>query len=251
MVRIGMRTGWMTLLVVISMISLAGCGSLPVGLPAASPSTGAETITVTGFGEANGNPDVLTVEVGVSVSSTDIAEAVASSNTTIEGITAALGELGIDEQDIQTTGFNVWPEDVYSQETGAPTGEKKYRVDSTLRVKVRQIDRAGAVLEAAIKNGANNIYGMNFGVQETTALAAQARTAAVADARVRAAQLADELGVTLGEVQRAAETSGGPIYATYAGLGIGGGSEVPISPGQITVSISVDVTFAIARQAAP
>jgi len=247
MVKLGLRNVWMALLGAASVIALAGCGRLPVSAPAAEQSTGAETITVTGYGEANGDPDVLTVEVGVSVSSTDISQAVASSNTTIERITGALGELGIDENDVQTTGFNVWPEDIYSPVTGSPTGEKNYRVDSTLRVKVKQVDRAGVVLEAVIKNGANNIYGMTFGIQDTTSLASQARTAAIADARVRAAQLAKELGVTLGEVQKATEVSGGPIFPAYAAMGVGGGGGVPVTPGLITVSISVEVTFAVTR----
>jgi uncharacterized protein YggE len=188
--------------------------------------------------------------VGVNVADSNISRAVSLSNETIRRITAAVQGLGVEATDIQTTGFNIWPEDQYDRTTGERLEEKLYRVDSTVQINVRQIDLVGRVLETAIQNGATNVYGLNFGIQDTSGLATEARSAAIADARARAEQLAAELGATLGEVQNVKEVSGGPVFPYFAGAGLGlggGGGEPPISRGQMTVSVSLEVTFEFVR----
>jgi uncharacterized protein YggE len=226
---------------------LAGCGSVNGSTVAPSYSM-ADTLTVTGYGEARSDPDMATISVGVNISDTEISAAVERSNELIADITAALLDMGIVSEDIQTTGFNIWPEDVWDPTTSRPTGEKRYHVDSTMQVNIRTIGNVGKVLETALNHGANNVYGLNFGIQETGPLTAEARTAAIADARQRAQAMAQELGVTLGEVSSASDQSGGVVYPNFvgAGYGIGGGAgEPPISQGQMSVSVSVSVTFEI------
>jgi len=225
-------------------VTLAGCGTAPVA------DTGQETISVTGYGEARGDPDIATMNIGVNVVNTSIDAAVEESNETVARITAALKGMGILEADIQTTNFNVWKEDIYSPETGQVTGEQRYHVDSSVQVNVRDISLASQTLKVGIENGANNIYGPSFGIDNTDPLAAQARADAIADARARAEQVAAELGVTLGDVMSVKEISGGPVFAYFAapGLGGGGGGEgPPISEGSLTVSIQMEVNFSIVR----
>jgi len=206
------------------------------------------TLTVTGYGEARGDPDMATISVGVNTSNTSISPAVQQSNEAIARITAAMKDLGVAPEDIQTTGFNVWPEDIWDTNTGQQTGEKRYHVDSTMQINIRSIADVGKVLETALNNGANNIYGLNFGIQESASLTAEARTAAIADARVRADAMAAGLGVTLGQVLSASDQSGGVVYPYFVGAGWGvggGGGEPPISQGQMAVSVSLSVTFEI------
>ena len=235
--------GLWVVLAVLGAVAVAGCTT------AKDSESGSETISVTGYGEARGNPDIATLNVGVNVANAGIDAAVEESNATVARITAALTGLGILEADIQTTSFNVWREDIYSPETGTVTGEYRYHVDSSVQVNVREISRASEVLKVAIENGANNIYGPSFAIDNTDALAAQARAAAVVDARVRAEQLAAEMGLTLGEVMNVKEVSGGPVYAYFAaaGQGGGGGEGPPISEGSLTVNIQLEVSFAIVR----
>lgn len=238
--------GWTTLsiLVLLLGVSLVSCA------PQAGDTTEApEVISVTGIGEARGNPDMATVTVGVNVSNRDIDEAVEESNRVIEAITQALSELGIPAEDIQTSNFSIWGEDQWDPETGQRLEEKLYRVDSTLQVNLHQVEDVGAVLAMAIQNGANNVYGLNFGIDDPSSLADEARKAAIQDARRRAEQIAQELGVTLGEVVSATEASGArvtPFFETAMGMG-GGGGEPPISEGQMTVSVSMSVSYAIER----
>jgi len=238
------RQKWLWIvLAVLGAVAVAGCA------PGQAASTGTETISVTGYGEARGNPDIATLNLGVNVVNSSIDTAVEESNEAVARLTAALTGMGILGVDIQTTNFNVWREDIYSPETGQVTGEFRYHVDSSLTVNVREITKASEVLKVGLQNGANNIYGPSFAIDNTDVLAAQARAGAVADARARAEQVAAELGLTLGEVMSVKEVSGGPVFAYFAaaGQGGGGGEGPPISEGSLTVNIQLEVSFAIVR----
>lgn len=237
-------------LLIALVLTIVGCSTTPENTVSEASSNTVDTITVTGFGKARGGPDRATINVGVNISNEDITRAVEESNQIIARITDAVVALGVEEADIQTTNFTIWAEDQWDQETGLRKEEKLYRVDSQIQIIVNDIEKIGKILESSIANGANNIYGLSFGMQDSSTLAAEARVLALDDARQRAEQIAQELGVTLGEVQRAVEISGGwvqPFFET-AGLGIGGGSgEVPISEGSMAVTVSIDVTFEISR----
>lgn len=209
-----------------------------------------DTITVTGFGEASGTPDLATVQLGVSVLDDDVSEAIAQSNATVGDITQALIATGVLEEDIQTTNFNVWPEDRYDPETGFPSGERVFRVESTLQVKVQGTENVGDVIQAALDSGANNIYGLNFSIDDPSALVSEARAAAIEDAKERAGEIADQLGVQLGDAILVAESSSGgaPFITSVAAMEIGiGGGGPPISPGESTVTAQISITFALSR----
>jgi uncharacterized protein YggE len=167
----------------------------------------------------------------------------------MEDITAALVGLGVSAADIQSTNFNVWPEDRYDPQTGQPTGERIFHVDSTVVAKLRQIEKTGEAIEVALEAGANNVYGLSFSIDETSALEAEARADAIVDARQRAEQLAQEFGVGLGEVVTINESSyGAPVTYSAVAMGIGGGEGAPpISEGTLALSVTVNVTYAIER----
>ena len=231
-------------------LTIAGCSTVPGTPVSEASSNAADTITVTGFGKARANPDRASVSVGVNVADEDIARAVEESNETIARITDAVKGLGVEEADIQTTNFSIWAEEQWDSETGQRKEEKLYRIDSTIQINVNDIEKIGELLEISIANGANNIYGLSFGIQDPSSLAADARVGALDDARQRAEQIAQELGVTLGEVQSAVEVSGGSVMPFFemAGFGMGGGGgEPPISEGSMTVTLSMEVTFKINR----
>lgn len=237
-----------TVAVIVALLMLSGCST---GTSSQGGGAGyflTDSISVSGFGEAAGKPDIALIQLGVNVVAGQIGEAIDESNQTMEKITQALLGAGIAEEDLQTTNFNVWPEDRYDPMTGQPTGERVFHVDSTLQVKVRDIDQAPSVIELALEEGANNIYGLSYDIDDKSAMEAEARSKALQDAQVRADQLAGEIGVTLGNPILVSEgTSGGIIYpvAYERAAGIGGGP--PISPGQLTVSVQVNVTYAITR----
>ncbi len=228
---------------------ISGCNAASQGADD-SQAAARETIAVSGFGEAVGPPDIATIELGVEVEAADVATAVDSSNETVEQITNALVAFGIDANDIQSTRFGVWREEGFDRLTGMPTDEVTYHVDSTVRVTVRDIDQISSVIQTGLDAGANNVYGLTFGIDDTTELSAEARLLALEDAEDRAQQIANALGVTLGKPIAVSELVGGASFsalseaALFRGIG-GGGGGPPVSPGELEVGVQVDVMYEV------
>jgi hypothetical protein len=209
------------------------------------------SISVTGSGDAQGTPDVAYIQLGIDEVDGDVGVAIQKANVAMSAVRDAVKQQGIDDKDMQTVNFNVYPEDVTDKTTGQPTGQRRYHVQNTLNVKVKDMTKIGAVINAGLNAGANNVNGLSFTMEDPSKLEADARTKAIKDAQARAQQLADGLGVKLGKPVIVSEvTSGGPIFQPqFAGAvakSADGGS-VPISPGQQTVTVTINVTYAIAQ----
>jgi uncharacterized protein YggE len=212
------------------------------------PHVGQGGITVVGRGEACGQPDVAYVHVGVDTFAETVTGATTENEETMQAVMAALTEKGIAGEDIQTSNYSVWAEQVYGDR--GPEGIAGYRVSNQVRVKVRGVDNMSEVLAAVINAGANNIYGVNFTVDDQAALEAEAREDAIANARERAESLAELSGVSLGDIDTITEVISQVPYP-MEGLGGGGafmsGGEgaASISPGQLSYQVQVQVTFDI------
>lgn len=214
----------------------------------------ANTITVTGTGTSAGTPDVANLEVGAEIINSDIAAAFQQANQTIDAVIAAVTEAGVAPEDIRTTGLDIFTDQPFpgpmptdAQSTQAT--ERTYRVSNRIRVIVRDISILESVIDAAVNAGANNIFGLSFGIENRADLESQAREAAMDDARQRAEQLAQLAGAQLGEVIVISENTGGgfgPFNDLYnASVPMGGGAT--IEPGSLSVSVQLQVTFRIIR----
>ncbi len=233
------------LILIVVLVLGTGCGSLSQG----ANSYPINTISVGGSGQASGQPDNATVMLGVSVSDANVGDAVSKSNETMQAITDAMTALGIEAKDIQTTNFNVWPEDRYDN-TGQPTGQRVYHVDSTVQVKVRNLETVGDVIDKGLQAGANNVGGLNFGIENSDALESDARTKALDDAHRKASELAAAMGVILGDPIIVTESSGGFSPIAYGKVEVAqaaGGGAPPISAGELSVQVDVSVTYRINR----
>lgn len=205
------------------------------------------TVTVTGSGKVYLTPDIAYITIGVHTEGENAAEAVASNNAQAQEVIDALLAQGIAERDIQTTNFSIYPQQEYDTE-GKPTGKIKYIVDNSVFVTVRDITNVGDVLDAAVQAGANTISGIQFDVEDKTAALSEARKAAVADAGVKAEELASAAGVTLGDVQTISEyTSGGPqpMYDMRAAAPMAEAASVPIQTGQMLLTVEVNIVYEI------
>jgi len=217
--------------------------------PVPASTTGTTGISVTGTGEASGSPDVAFVEMGVDARSEEIEDAVEQANTAVADITAALVDLGVDEEDIQTSNFNVFQDERFDDE--GQVSQRIFRVQNTLRVRVTAIDMVGEVLDAGLSNGANQIYGLSFGIDDPQSLQDEARIDAIRDARRKAEMIAEELGVELGDpiyVSDGNFVSPSPIPVRLQGTAVDeafAGGAPPISEGQLQVTSSVSVIFEI------
>ena len=228
------------------------------GSPLIQPSgqTGASnaivnTISVTGIGDASGEPDQATIMLGVSATDPDVSKAVGKSNETMQAIMDALKNKGIDAKDIQTANFSVWPEDRFDPQTNQPTGERLFHVDSMVQVTVRDLSKVGDVIDTGLTSGANTVSGLSFSIQDSKGLESEARKEALDNARGKAAEIAEAMTVQLGDAIIVSEQANypGPVFgfATDKAEGMGGAGAPPISPGQQSVSVTLYVTFAINR----
>ncbi len=232
------------LLVTVALIGTACTPSVDAAV-AASPMAANQNnsgITVVGMGEAAGQPDEARVTVGVDTFAKNVNVATAENEENIQAILAALQSEGITGDDIQTSNYSLWAEQLYGE--NGPEGIAGYRVSNQVNVTIRDIEKVGDVITAAINAGANQIYGVNFTVADPIALEAEARQNAVNNARERAQSLAELSGVTLGDVQSVNE-----LYTQMNApvTGLGGGGEMlaqsSISPGQLSYHVQVQVNF--------
>lgn len=190
--------------------------------------TGDTTITVTGEGEVLAKPDIGQFSFSV-MAEADTAEAAQEQSAeSINEIMGYLEEAGIEEKDIKTTGYNVYPR--YEWETATDClfpGEcdrervlRGYETTQTMYVKVRETDKAGEFISGVGSRGATNISGLNFTIDDETALQAEAREKAIADAKEKAEALADDLGMHI--VRVVGFNEGGNYGIMYAAKGLGG-----------------------------
>jgi uncharacterized protein YggE len=218
---------------------------LLVVVPAHAQDTPPNTIMVTGQGTFSAVPDIATVILGVEFVNADLTTAFQQTGQAMGNITTTLQNLGIAATDIQTTGVNVIPQDQLDA-SGNPVG-RTFRVSNSVMVTVKDLNLVETVLTSAVTAGANTVSNLTFGYQNTGRLENRARALALEDAKGNAEQIATALGVTLGAPLSAVEISiSSPLPSVdRASVGI-----QPISPGKISTTISVQVTYAIGGPAA-
>ena len=155
------------------------------------------TVTVVGTGKLTLMPDMATVSLGVCNSATTASEAVAQNAKAMDSITAALKAAGIKDEDLQTSNYSLYPDYVYDKHDGQDV-QRNYNVSNTLTLKVRELEKLGQITDAAVAAGANESYGVSFGMQEPDASRAELAMLAVKDARAQAEEYATALGMKLG-----------------------------------------------------
>ncbi|HEX9027809.1 MAG TPA: SIMPL domain-containing protein [Anaerolineales bacterium] len=219
--------------------------TLPAGAVATQPAI--RTLNVSGTGKATLTPDIAYINIGVHTEGKDAAEAVSSNNSQSQKVVDALKKMGIDAKDIRTTNFSIYPRQDYDPQN-KPLGIT-YMVDNTVYVTVRDLTKVGDLLDTSVKAGANSISGIQFDVADKNAAMSDARKGAVADAKAQAEELAKAAGVTLGNVQSISTNQVGvPVPMAY-GLGAGAmkdaAASVPISSGQMTITVDVNIVYEI------
>jgi len=206
-----------------------------------------EGLVVVGTGTVSAEPEMANVVFGVELQGDDPAAIVEEAAEKIDQAIAAAVELGVAEEDVRTMGYNLWVETVRDPDTGTPTGEVLYHIWHQVRVELSDIDSVGNLLGAVVEAGANTVSEVTFTVEDPEALMEEAREEALENAAARAQQMAEGLGLTLGSPVLVMETSGGSPMP----LGLGGGGEMAvgaapsISPGSLSVSVSVQIVYEI------
>jgi uncharacterized protein YggE len=204
-------------------------------------------ITVVGVGRVSLVPDIARINVGVEVRGSSVSEAKAEVDDRMGAITSSLLAMDVAERDIQTSQYSIYYEPDPTRPTAVPRSSTEeqtgaYRVSNIVEVTVRDIENTSAVLDVAIEAGANQVYGVSYTVSDDQKWQSEARDAAIADAAARAGEYAQLLEMQLGEALSVSEVIGGQIPFSFdRALGGGGGG---IAPGELEMSMQVQVTYA-------
>ncbi|VDS10244.1 26 kDa periplasmic immunogenic protein precursor [Paracoccus haematequi] len=237
--------------------ALVASTALALGAPAmAAPGKGGHgtchpgmsRLTVTGQGEARVAPDLATIQLGVTTQAAGAADAMRQNSQQQTAVFEALAGAGIDAADVQTSGLNLNPVMDYG-EGRAPT-VTGYQASNMVSVRVKDVARLGEVLDAIVAAGANEINGISFIRDDSSATEDEARRAAVEDARHKAEVLAEAAGLTLGPVLvlRDTPTPEGPRPMMMEARAAADSAKVPIAAGEVALSALVEMQFALGGQ---
>ncbi len=220
---------------------LAACSPSVTG----SSEESVRSMSVSGTGRVTLVPDIATINIGVRSEAEVVTEALEANTAQANAISEALQSLGVEEKDIQTSNFNVYPAERYDPMTGQVQG-RYFAVENTVNVTVRDLTSLGEVLSAVVDAGANNIYGISFDVEDREAAVAEARNLAIADARANAEAIAADAGVSLGELINISVSSGSTPITYYDAKGAAySEAAVPIAAGTLSIIMEAYLTYGI------
>lgn len=218
--------------------------------------TPANTIDVSGSGEAFAIPNVAVTTFSVEAKAATIAQAQATVNKNIGTALAFLKQSGIAEKDIQTANYNAYPEYSYPCDgrTVCPAGTANtpklvgYNVTQSITVKIRNTENVGTIIDGLGNSGVTSISGPEYSVDEPDVVQAEARKKAIESAEAKAKVLAHDLGVRVVRITHFTENSGGypsPMYAKAEMSAVGGAMDAQLPAGQSKFSSNVTITYEI------
>lgn len=202
------------------------------------------TISVSAEGSVVTKPDMARISSGVVSEARTAREALTANSAAVQKLIAALKQAGIAAADLQTSSINVQPRYTHHKDGQAPRIDG-YTVSNDLSLVVRDLGKLGDILDQLVTLGANQIGALSFDIANADALRDEARKAAVANARKRAALYAEAAGVTLGDVLEITEgeeqaTPRGPMLARAALR-----ESVPIEEGSHKVEARISITWSL------
>ena len=239
-----------------------GAGTAGTATQAAAPqyaTASAEAgIWVSGTGEMSLAPDIALIRLGVETTSPSVTEARDESATAMDAVVTSVKNNGLNDEDIQTTSFNIWPE--YERQEVITNGVRSnirvltgYRVSNTAVIKVRDLDAVGAIIDDVVNAGgdAARINGIDFSIEDSSQYTTQLREDAVNAALEKAQHFATLTGVTLGKLVYVTDVSDSPIVQPLAESRAFAMAAAPAAPatgisgGSLDLTLTVRAGFAI------
>ena len=230
-------------------------GTLPAmtasaqSVPAYVPTDGT-LLNVSAQAEAKRVPDIATLSTGVVTQAADANAAMRANAEQMNKVVAAIKAAGIADRDIQTSGVNLNPQYHYTE--NQPPRITGYQASNTVNITVRDIGKLGKILDALVAVGANQINGPSFDIDDKKKDEGydEARRAAVEKAQARAEMYAKTLGVRVRRIVSISEGSGfrPPMPMPMMAMAkMDRAESTPISPGESTLSVNLDVMFELGK----
>jgi uncharacterized protein YggE len=209
-------------------------------------STALQGITVAGSGIVIATPDEATLSLGVQTQAATASAAQQDASAAMHKVIASLKAAGVADADLATQEISLQPQVDYGPTGNGPSKVTGYQASQSLGVTVRHLDQTGALIDAAVHAGANQVGGVSFSLADPSTATAKARAAAVADAQQRARTLAQAAGVTLGAPVSINEVSApSPIPFAAPAPAAGSQASTPVQAGTTQVEVDIQVAFAI------
>lgn len=214
----------------------------------------ADVITVYGKGEMITTPDIASFSFSVTEESSTVGAAQKKATDKMNAILEYIKTAGIEDKDVKTSGYNIYPRYEYRGGTIYVPGKQyiaAYVVSQSVDIKVRDLSKAGELLSGIGEYGATNVSGLTFTMDKQDEVTREARDLAIKDARSQAEVLADALGVRLGRIVSFSESSPYQPYPMYyakaeaMGMGGDGASAPQIPTGENKTTSNVTITYEI------
>ena len=203
------------------------------------------TITLDAQAKVTASPDIAITTIGMIADGSTVAEAQEKNTTVVNNLIARLKELGVDEKDIQTTNYDIYPQYNYTEEDGRIL--EGYEVSQNVQIKIRNLDKANSALALAGEVGANSVSGLQFTIDDREVYRTEARNKALDKVFKKAKELSYSLGVNLVSVVSYNEFETGGDFGTQPAFerayAFTAGPEV--EAGSMDVWMNVGVTFEI------
>lgn len=235
-----------------TLLTLAVAAIVITALVMANRINNQDRFSVTGSGTVYAKADIANLEVGLKTEAKKTAALATTENTNkMNEIVAELKNLGIEEKDIKTSNYNLNP--VYNYTNNRGQELVGYEVTQNLTLKIRDLSKIGDVIAKTTEKGANQIGNINFTIDDEFELKNQARELAIQKAQEKAALIADQSGMKLGEVKSVYENAEpmNPIMLSYSNAkmdsaSVGGGIIAPtIQSGQNEIKVEVTLTYEV------
>ncbi len=217
---------------------------LMASLTAALAQTAPRTLTMNGEGEVRAAPDSVTLSAGVTSLAPSAAAALAANTTRMQSVFSALKKLGVADKDMQTSNFSVSPQ--MSDANNQPPHVTGYQVNNDVMVRLDDVSKLGAALDALVTAGANRMNSVAFAIKDSAPLLTEARGQAVADARSRAETYAKAAGVSLGPILSISENENSGPRPVYSPVPMFSAARaVPTAAGEESVNAQVSIVWEI------
>lgn len=238
------------LVAVVAALLVAGAFSLALILdkdtPAANVATGesVSTISVSGTCEISVPADVGYIQMGVETQNKDVKEAQDENAKAMQNIIDAVQKLGLSDEDITTSNYSIYP--YYDYNDGSKSEEPEYYiVSNTVKLRVRDLDMLGDVIDIATDAGANRAYNIYFDAEDTVASQDDALAKAVEDALRKAAIIAQAANIKVVGIKTIADqtyySTGYFDYSRMDSVAAEGAYATPIMSGEVNVTANVYV----------
>ncbi|MFA5385262.1 MAG: SIMPL domain-containing protein [Eubacteriales bacterium] len=207
----------------------------------------ANTITVTGEGLVKAPPDTAEINFAVVTNAAEAQKAQTANAEISHKVITALEKNGIAAADISTINYSLYPNYAYGEkEAPRITG---YEVINEIKVTLHNLDKIGAVIDLAVKNGINRVQNINFYANNSMEQKILALRQAVSEARIKAETIAASLGKKIVGVKSASgnwsNNQPTPIYYEKVQLSLGGAADTDINPGQVEIRADAEIVYLI------